>query len=66
MKKAWKIIAWLAVACGLVNFVIGWAALIAATNIMGIPTEFWFYDSIGSGIFGLFFLIYSVHSDRKE
>lgn len=64
MKTLWKIIAWLSMACGLAAYFIGWSALLTKTVIWGIPTEFWFYDAVAAGIFGIFFLIYAVHSEK--
>jgi hypothetical protein len=66
MKPFWKFLAWISIACGLGAYSIGWIALFARSAVWGIPTEFWFYDSIAAGIFGLFFLIYAVHSGSKE
>lgn len=66
MTIFWKFLAWLSMACGLIAYFIGWTALVSRTVIWGIPTEFWFYDSIAAGIFGLFFLIYGVHSCKRE
>jgi uncharacterized membrane protein YphA (DoxX/SURF4 family) len=63
MKTVWKIIAWISVACGLFAYLTGWAALFTKSVFWGIPTQFWFYDAVAAGIFGLFFLIYAVHSD---
>ena len=66
MKTIWKILAWISVLCGLAAYFTGWIALAAKTAIWNIPTEFWFYDAVATGVFGLFFLIYGVHSGRKE
>jgi len=65
MKTLWKIIALIFVACGLIAYLIGWIALFSKSVIWGITTEFWFYDAIAAGIFGLFFLIYGVHAQNK-
>ena len=62
MKTLWKVFAWILIICALLSYLIGWTALVAKTAIWNIPTEFWFYDAMGAGIIGLFFLIYSVHS----
>jgi len=62
----WKFFAWISIACGLVAYFIGWIALLSRSVVWGVPTEFWFYDAIAAGIFGLFFLIYAVHADKKE
>ena len=63
-KRLWLIFAWISIACGLIAYSIGWIALFAGKVYWNIPNEFWFYDSIAAGIFGLFFLIYSVHSKK--
>jgi len=57
-----KVFAWISVACGLTAYFMGWMALFTQKIFWNIPNEFWFYDAIAAGIFGLFFLIYSVHS----
>ncbi len=63
MKTLWKIIAWLSIICGLSTYSIGWIAQLTRSVIWNIPAEFWFYDAIAAGIFGVFFLIYAKHSD---
>lgn len=63
MKTIWKVFAWISILCALAAYSIGWVAMIAGTVIWNISTEFWFYDAISAGIIGLFFLIYSVHSN---
>ena len=62
MKTFWKVLAWISIACGLLAYFTGWIALLTNSIILKVPNEFWFYDAIAVGIFGLFFLIYSVHS----
>ncbi len=62
MKTLWKILAWLSIACGLVAYSIGWTALFTKTAVWNISPEFWFYDAIATGIFGLFFLIYGANA----
>lgn len=59
-----KIFAWISIVCGLLAYLVGWIALFSGDVIWNVPTEFWFYDSVAAGIFGLFFLIYSVHSKK--
>ena len=61
MKKLFKVFAWILIVCGLLAFLMGWVALFTKSVFLGIPNEFWFYDAVAAGIFGLFFLIYSVH-----
>ncbi len=63
-KTLWKVFAWISIVCGLIAYLIGWIALSTQSIFWNIPNEFWFYDSIATGIFGLFFLIYSVHSKK--
>jgi len=65
MKTLWKILAWISIICGLAAYFTGWIALVAKTMIWSISTEFWFYDAIAAGIFGLFFLLYGVHAQNK-
>ena len=55
-------LAWIFVVCGLLAYIVGWAALLTKTTIWNMPTEFWFYDAMSTGIFGLFFLIFSKHA----
>ncbi len=62
MKTLWKVLAWISLICALITYSIGWIALLNKTTLWGISNEFWFYDAISAGIFGLFFLIYYVHS----
>jgi len=62
----YKILAWISIACGLITYSIGWIALLSRSVVWSIPAEFWFYDAIAAGIFGVFFLIYAGLSDRKE
>ncbi len=57
--NVWKVLAWIFVVCGLLAYFIGWGALLFKFTVFGIGTEFWFYDAIATGIFGLFFLAYS-------
>ena len=64
MKTLWKVLAWIFIICGLLAYSVGWIALFTKSVIWNIPTEFWFYDAIATGIIGLFFLIYSVHSKK--
>ncbi len=66
MKTLWKVLAWISIACGLIAYSIGWIALVKKSIIWGIPNEFWFYDAVAAGIFGLFFLIYAVHAQNKK
>lgn len=66
MKTSWKILAWISIGCGLIAYGIGWIAVISKTTYWGIANEFWFYDAIAAGIFGLFFLIYAAHSNKKS
>ncbi len=65
MKTLWKVLAWVFVICGILAYLIGWTALLTGSVYWNIPTEFWFYDTVATGIIGLFFLIYSVHSKNK-
>ena len=62
----WKFWAWISIACGLLAYLTGWYALLTKTNVLGVSTEFYFYDSIAAGIFGFFFLIYSIHYGKKQ
>jgi len=66
MKTLWKVLAWISIACGLIAYSLGWIALFTKSVILNIPTEFWFYDAVSAGIFGLFFLIYGAHSQKKR
>ena len=65
MKRIWEIIAWVSIACGLAAYFVGWTALMIGSTIL-VPTEFWFYDAVAAGIFGIFFLIYAVHSEQAK
>ncbi len=58
MERIWLFFAWLSIACGLVAYFIGWAGLVGDTAVANIPTQFWFYNSIATGVFGIFFLLY--------
>lgn len=66
MQMVWKVLAWISIICGLIAYFVGWAVLTTKVVIWDVPTEFWFYDAIAAGIFALFFLIYSVHSEKKK
>lgn len=61
----WKFLAWISIVCGIITYFVGWIALLSRSIIWGIQTEFWFYDSVAAGIFGLFFLLYAPYG-RKE
>ena len=61
MNTLFKVLAWISIACGLIAYSIGWVVLITNSVFMNIPTEFWFYDAVSAGIFGIFFLMYAVH-----
>ncbi len=62
MKNKFTLLAWIFFICGLLAYLIGWIALLMNKTFWNVPTEFWFYDAITTGIFGLFFLIYSKHT----
>jgi hypothetical protein len=64
MKTIWKVFAWISIICGLLAYSVGWIALMKGSLIWNISTEFWFYDAISAGIFGLFFIIYGAHSKK--
>lgn len=64
-KLIWEIFAWISIICGLLAYLTGWIALFSERVIWNIPTEFWFYDSVAAGIFGLFFLVYSRNSKNE-
>lgn len=66
MKILWKILAWLSIICGLSAYFIGWIALFTESVFWNIPNEFWFYDAVAAGIFGIFFLICAVHCDQNK
>ncbi len=56
---------WFAFLCGFVAYLIGWAGLLQGATIV-VPTEFWFYDAVAAGIFGLFFLkIYMLERSKR-
>ncbi len=61
MNTVFKVLAWISIACGLLAYSVGWVALITKSVFFNIPTEFWFYDAVAVGIFGIFFLMYAVH-----
>ena len=63
-KILFKVLAWIFVICGILAYFMGWVALLTGKVYWNIPTEFWFYDAISTGIIGLFFLIYFVHSKK--
>lgn len=65
MKLIWKVFAWIAVVCGLLGYGVGWAALLSNSTFWNIPTSFWFYDAISTGIFALFFVMYGVHEAKE-
>jgi hypothetical protein len=65
LKNIWKTIAWLFIICGIICFFIGWIGAITNSNILGIDTNMYFYDAIATGIFGLYFLLYAIHSEGK-
>ncbi len=66
MKTLWKILAWLSIACGLIAYFIAWIALARNATMWNVSTEFWFYNAIGAGIFGIFFLIYGGYDERGK
>lgn len=65
MRTIWKVLAWISIICGLLAYGMGWIALFSNTVFWNIQTQFWFYDAIAAGIFGLFFVIYGAHSAKK-
>jgi len=65
MKTLWKIIAWVSIICGLVSYFIAWGVMFTGSVLWDVPTEFWFYDAIAASIFGVFFLVYAIYTDRK-
>ena len=64
MRIIARILAWLGMICGLIAFLLAWGTAIYGFSIWNAPAEYWFYDSIGSYLFGLWFLIYSIHSKK--
>ena len=66
MKTIWKVFAWISIICGLLAYGVGWIALFSNSTLWDIPTEFWFYDAIATGIFAVFFTIYGVHSAKSR
>lgn len=62
----WKFLAWFSIVCSFLTYFIGWYALFVKRIVWGIPTEFFFYDSIATVMLGVFFLIYAVHYGKKE
>ncbi len=66
MRTIWNIFAWISIICAFVTYAIGWVALIAKSILLGIPTEFWFYDAVVAGIFAIFFTIYGAHSTKSR
>ncbi len=61
----WRILSWLFAACGIVSFAIGWYGVLSNSAVFGVNPVYYFFDAIASGIFALFFLIYSVQSKNK-
>lgn len=66
MKTPWQFLAWISVVCGIIAYFIGWIALLSQSVAWGIPTEFWFYDAVAAGIFGLFFLVYAACGNKQQ
>lgn len=66
MKNIWEILAWISVVCGLGAYSLGWVALFTKSVIWGISTEFWFYDAVATGVFGVFFLVYGIQNKSKK
>lgn len=65
IKHPLYFLSWFAFLCGLTAYLIGWAGLLQEKTIL-FPMEFWFYDAIAAGIFGLFFLkVYMLEGSRK-
>ncbi len=64
-KHPLYVLSWFFFLCGLVAYLIGWAGLIQGTMIL-VPAEFWFYDAMAAGIFGLFLLnVYKLEGNKK-
>lgn len=61
MKLLWKVLAWLAALCGIGAYLAGWTALLLGTQLW-VPTEFWFYDAVATGVFAIFFLAWGALS----
>ncbi|MBS3116551.1 hypothetical protein J4421_03050 [Candidatus Woesearchaeota archaeon] len=62
--NVWKLFAQISIVCALLTYSIGWGALLSSATIWGIETEFWFYDAVAAGIFGVFFLMYGSQSKQ--
>lgn len=65
-KNIWKFLAWLFIADGLIAYNLGWYALLSKRVFWGVPNEFWFYDAVASGIFGIFFLTHLNSPDKEK
>ncbi|MBR9704939.1 hypothetical protein GOV12_05995 [Candidatus Pacearchaeota archaeon] len=53
------VIAWIFIITGIFAAVFGWYLVFSGTQLFGIDNKFYFYEAIGDGIFGIFFLLYS-------
>lgn len=57
-------LSWFFFLCGVAAYLIGWAGLLQGTTLL-IPAEFWFYDAMAAGIFGLFLLkVYKLKGNK--
>ncbi len=59
MKNKFDLVAWIFLLGGLLDFILGWASLLAQKEFWNIAPEFWFYDGIGMSLIALFFLLSS-------
>ena len=57
IKTLWKFLIWIPIVGGLITHAIGLFMVSTQSTWGDIPNEFWFYDAIASGIFGVFFLV---------
>ena len=53
-KSLWNALSWVFILCALAAYGIGWIALMNSSSYW-VPTEYWFYDAMATGIVGVFF-----------
>lgn len=63
IRRFWRVLAWLALACGAIAYFVGWGAAITQTQVWNIPTQIWFYDAVAAVAFAIFFMMYAAESN---
>ncbi len=66
MKAIWKWLAWIFFICGFGAYLLAWTEAFTGAVYWNMTSTSLFYDSIATGIFGLFFLAWGWMSAKGK